>query len=129
MLSFSHPPFWPLRVSPLGSIPKKHTDKRRRISDLSYPADYSVNAGIDVTRLPPLRYATVQDAANMLLRLRALPDGASLDIHMAKVDVQAASFQLPVREQDWWQLAYVLEGKNPHRDCRLGSPQRPIFTS
>ena len=42
-----HPPFAPLfQTSPLMTTPKKHSEKRRVILDLSFPPDASVNYGI-----------------------------------------------------------------------------------
>ena len=111
LLSFSSPPFWPLRVSPLGSYPKKRTSKRRRISDLSFPPPLSVNDGVDKAQWPELRYASVCDVANLLARMRAQPGGAALDIHLAKLDIKAAYRQLPLREADWWQTCYYVDGR------------------
>jgi hypothetical protein len=56
-------PCWPLRVNPLGSVEKKGTSARRRISDMSFPARESVNDGIDCDQLPALRYASIEDVA------------------------------------------------------------------
>ncbi|KAM4036392.1 uncharacterized protein ACNLHF_015325 [Anomaloglossus baeobatrachus] len=43
---FSSPPFFNLRVSPLGVVPKKEPGKFRLIQHLSYPKGSSVNDGI-----------------------------------------------------------------------------------
>jgi hypothetical protein len=52
-----HPPCWPMRIIPLGSVPKGRLGKRRRISHFSFPRGLSVNEGIDHGRMPVLAYA------------------------------------------------------------------------
>lgn len=109
LLAFTSPPFWPLRVSPLGSIPKPHSTKRRRISDLSFPRGRSVNCGIDLSLLAPQHYTTVDDAVARIVELKRQHPGAR--VFAAKIDVEAAYRQIPVREADWWHQVYVWEGK------------------
>ena len=57
------PPCNPLRVNPLGSVPKnrRETMKRRRTSDLSFPLGYTVNEGLVEGSLPELKFASVGD--------------------------------------------------------------------
>ena len=108
-------PCWPFRVNPLGSVEKKGTAARRRISDMSFPARESVNDGIDCSQLPALRYASVQDVA-AILRVHQAAGGAPM--FMAKVDLEAAYRQFPLRSQDWWQFGYFVEGRF-YLDTRL----------
>ena len=108
-------PFWPFRVNPLGSVEKKGTSARRRISDLSFPAHDSVNDGVDCDQLPALRYASVEDVATILRVHRAAGGGA---MFMAKVDLEAAYRQFPIRPADWWQCGYFVEGRF-YLDTRL----------
>lgn len=49
---FKDPPFLPwTRISPMMTRPKKESDLRRIIVDLSYPEGSSVNAGIDISNI------------------------------------------------------------------------------
>ena len=108
-------PCWPFRVNPLGSVEKKGTSARRRISDMSFPARESVNDGINCDQLPALRYASVEDVASILRVHRAAGGGA---MFMAKIDLEAAYRQFPIRSADWWQCGYFIDGRF-YLDTRL----------
>ena len=59
---FKEPPFENFQVSPLGLIPKKHSEKFRTIFYLSYPkTGGSINSGIDKEPYS-LSYATIDEA-------------------------------------------------------------------
>ena len=70
---FSSPPFsGRLAVSPLNSVPKKDSNERRIILDLSWPLNMSVNAGIDKSLHEgvefSLTYPTVDHITSLIAR-------------------------------------------------------------
>ena len=105
------PPCNPLRVNPLGSVPKnrREVDKRRRTSDLSFPVKYSVNEGLIEGALPDLKFASVGDVVKMIQEMRAADPDCS--IYMCKLDVENAYRNLPVDMNDWWLLGYWVDGR------------------
>ncbi len=109
------PPCWPIRINPLGSVEKRGTTARRRISDMSFPAGASVNDGIACDALPALRYASVGDVS-VLLRKQHEAQGGPM--FMAKIDLEAAYRQFPLRPADWWQFGYFIDGRY-YLDTRL----------
>jgi hypothetical protein len=105
------PPCNPLRVNPLGSVPKnrRETMKRRRTSDLSFPMGYAVNEGLVEGSLPDLKFASVGDVVAMIQEMRAaVPD---CQIFMCKLDVENAYRNLAVDKNDWWLLGYWVDGR------------------
>ena len=109
------PPCWPIRINPLGSVEKRGTTARRRISDMSFPMGASVNDGIRCDALPSLRYASVNDVALLLRKNNAAGGGP---MFMAKIDLEGAYRQFPVRSADWWQCGYFVDGRF-YLDTRL----------
>ena len=99
---FPTPPLPNLIISPLGAVPKKHSGKWRLIMHLSHPPGSSVNDGIDIAEFP-LRYSTVYDAMDTVMRLgrHAL---------MAKLDVKSAFRLCPVRPCDHHLLGMRWQG-------------------
>ena len=91
-----------IHVSRFGVIPKGSSGKWRLILDLSSPEGASVNDGID-SNLCSLKYATVDQAAELMLRLGR---GAL----MAKVDIDQAYRRIPVHPDDRWLLGMRFEG-------------------
>ena len=86
------------QISPFGVIPKPHQPgKWRLIVDLSSPASYSINDGIE-PELCSLHYlqAIVQSGCGTLL---------------AKMDVESAYRMVPVHPQDWALLAVQWAGQ------------------
>ena len=79
---FFFPPLPNFVVNPLGAVPKKRSGKWRLIMHLSHPPGSSVNDGIDNAHFP-LRYSTVYDAMDSIMRL-------SRGALMAKIDVKSA---------------------------------------
>jgi hypothetical protein len=69
-----------------------------------------VNAAIDLSVLPIQHYATVDTAVARVVDLQA-SDSEQLGVFAAKIDVEAAYRQIPVRMADWWHQVYVWEGK------------------
>lgn len=82
-----------LHINRFGVIPKGHqTGKWRLITDLSYPADASVNDGIEPS-ICSLAYTTVEDIAHLISQCGT---GALL----AKIDIESAYRLIPVHPQD-----------------------------
>ena len=91
-----------IHVSRFGVIPKGASGKWRLILDLSSPEGASVNDGID-SDLCSLKYATVDQAAELMFRLGR---GAL----MAKVDIEQAYRRVPVHPDDRGLLGMRFEG-------------------
>jgi hypothetical protein len=76
----------PFRTSPIGLVPKPHTDIFRMIQDLSYPRNNpniaSVNHGIDSNDFPTA-WGSFDDAAALILSLPAGCLAATFDISAA----------------------------------------------
>ncbi len=100
---FPSPPFPNLTISPLGVVPKKRSKKWRLIIHLSYPEGSSVNDGINIKDFP-LKYMTVYDAMDSVMRLG---QGAL----MAKLDIKSAFRLCPVRPEDQCLLGMRWQGK------------------
>ena len=88
---FTMPQVPQLVVNPLGAVPKK-SGKWRLIMHLSFPERGSVNDGIAIKEFP-LKYITVYDAMDAIMRLGR---GAQ----MAKIDIKSAFRLCPVRPED-----------------------------
>ncbi|XP_078374065.1 uncharacterized protein LOC144657587 [Oculina patagonica] len=101
---FPVPPFENFRISPLGLVPKKHSDKWRTIFHLSYPktSSTSINANIPIEDYT-LQYITVDNAIHLLL---SLGKGA----FMSKTDIQSAFRIIPIHPQDWELLGMQWKG-------------------
>ena len=117
--------FRPFRNSPLGVVPKKHTQppKFRTIQHLSYPEGASVNDGIDPDEFR-IQYDSIQSLTSLLLKI-----GSSALFW--KADVSEAFRTLPVHQSDWgmqgilWLDLYFLDMYVP-----FGLRSAPfIFTS
>eukprot|EP00731_Ephydatia_muelleri_P013916 Em0007g1226a len=91
-----------IHVSRFGVTPKGSSGKWRLIFDLSSPEGASVNDGID-SNLCSLKYATIDQAAELMLRLGR---GAL----MAKVDIDQAYHRISVHPDDRWLLGMCFEG-------------------
>ena len=93
-----------LHTSPIGLVPKGHaTNKWRVIVDLSSPAKASVNDGIE-SELCSLRYATLDNALQLITRLG---QGAEL----VKMDLKDAYRLVPVHPADHYLLAITWQGE------------------
>ena len=94
-------------ISPFGVIPKRHQqNKWRLIVDLSAPEGRSVNDAIDSTRCS-IKYASVDDAVEIIRRLGA-------GTLMAKIDLRDAYRIVPVHPLDrpllctrWREVTYA----------------------
>ena len=92
-----------VHTSPLGLVPKPHQpNKWRLICDLSSPPDHSVNDGISPD-LCSLRYASVQDAVNVI---QLLGKGTQL----VKLDIKDAYRIVPVHPADYHLLGVAWRG-------------------
>ncbi|TFY75594.1 hypothetical protein EWM64_g8418 [Hericium alpestre] len=73
----------PFRTSPLGLVPKPHSDKLRLVEDLSFPRNdpcvASVNAGINSDDFPTA-WGTFADASALILSLLPGAEAATFDI-------------------------------------------------
>ena len=86
-----------IHISPLGIIPKQHQPgKWRLIVDLSFPEGHSVNDGIAPT-ICSIKYASVDDAVNIIQAL-------GRNTLMAKLDLKSAYRMVPVHPEDQWLL-------------------------
>ena len=90
--------------SRFGVIPKNHQpDKWRMIDDLSHPKGNSVNDGIGA-ELCSLRYASVDDTIQTILRMGTCTQ-------LAKFDIESAYRIVPVHPTDRLLLGMQLEGQ------------------
>ena len=101
---FDRPPLPNFQVSPLGIIPKKHTEKFRTIFHLSYPkTGDSINSFIDKEEFS-LNYVTVDEAIKNIQLLGP-------NVFMAKTDIESAFRLFPVHRDDWELLGMCWQGK------------------
>ena len=91
---FTNPPFANLQVSPIGIVPKKHSDNFRTIFHLSFPkTGESINSFIEKDDFS-LQYIKIDDAIAALIRL-------GRGTYRAKTDIESAFRQFPVHPEDW----------------------------
>lgn len=97
----------PFRTSPLGLVPKPHSDKMRLIQDMSYPRNNpnlpSVNASINSDDFPT-EWGTFSQTAEMIL---SLPPGCMA----ATFDITAAYRITPIRPLQQNALCIFWKGK------------------
>ena len=105
---FTNPPFANLQVSPIGIVPKKHSDKFRTIFHLSFPkTGQSINSFIEKDDFS-LQYIKIDDAIAALIRL-------GRGTYLAKTDIESAFRQFPVHPDDWellgiyWNKSYYFD--------------------
>ncbi len=117
-LSFhTTPPFWPMRVYPMGFVWKTPLPEPggappvlegRPLSDYSQPQPYSCNCGGDSGELPPVNYGTFDSCAAGAVELRdAYPDAP---LYIGKIDVAKAYRQVPNRPDELWMHCSVWRG-------------------
>ena len=90
-------------TSPIGVIPKKHSDKWRIIVDLSAPAGQSVNDGI-AKELCSIQYSGIDEAISMIQR-----NGRGCAL--AKLDLKSAYRSIPVHPEDRHLLGLYWDGQ------------------
>ncbi|CAJ0936584.1 unnamed protein product [Ranitomeya imitator] len=106
---FDSPPFFNLRVSPLGIVPKKESGKYRLIHHLSYPKGGPMNDGIpedDTT----VTYILFDRAVEMVRK-------AGPGTLMAKSDIESAFRLLPVHPDCYYLLGAMFEDKYYFDTC------------
>ena len=114
---FDSPPFTPwLHVSPLMTRPKSDPDKRRVITDLTFPLDSSINAYImKNSALGEVREHTLPSVADLVADLRHAGPSA----HLFTVDIARAYKNFSSDPLDWpllcvkWRDGYYLETSMP----------------
>ena len=91
---FPSPPFENFQVSPIGLVPKKHSDKFRTIFHLSFPKSgtSSINHFIDKDDFS-LQYITIDKAISAIQRFGS-------DCFLAKTDIESAFWLFPVHPHD-----------------------------
>ena len=121
---FNQPPFSPwCHTAPLMTAPKKDTDSRRIILDLSFPEANSVNAGISKNVLDGVHQPyTLPSIEDLVTKVTLLGPGA----YMWKADLARAYRQLRIDPLDTPLLGLHHEGKYyvdvcPPFGCRLSS--------
>lgn len=92
-----------VHLSPIGLVPKAHTNKWRMIVDLSHPENESINSGI-LPSLCSLRYASVDDAVRIIQTL-------GVGTQLVKLDIKDAYRIVPVHPADYHLLGIRWEGK------------------
>lgn len=91
-------------ISPVGLVPKPHQkNKFRLIVDLSHPNGNSVNDGIP-SNLCSLRYASVDEAVNIIRQL-------GQDTQLFKLDIKDAYRIIPVHPDDYHLLGISWRGE------------------
>ena len=101
---FPSPTFENFQVSPIGLVPKKHSDKFRTIFHLSFPKSgtTSMNHFIDKDDFS-LQYITIDKAISATQRFGS-------DCFMAKTDIESAFRLFPVHPHDWELLGMFWNG-------------------
>ena len=102
---FSSPPFENFQVSPIGLVPKKHSDKFRTIFHLSFPKSgtSSINHFIEKDDFS-LQYITIDNA------IAAIQEFGP-HCFMAKTDIESAFRLFPVHPEDWELLGMFWDGQ------------------
>ena len=92
---FSTPPFPNFQVSPIGLVPKKHSDKFRTIFHLSFPKSgtTSINSSISKEEYS-LHYITIDNAIQGILSL-------GQGCYLAKTDIESAFRLIPLCPSDY----------------------------
>lgn len=102
---FDSPPFKHFQVSPIGLVPKKHSNKFRTIFHLSFPkvGTTSINHSISSEDFS-LQYITIDNAID---GIKQFGQGCFL----AKTDVESAFRLIPVNPKDYELLGMCWNGK------------------
>ncbi len=91
-----------IHTSPIGLVPKHHSDKWRLIIDLSFPASFSVNDGITSTCCS-LQYSSVENAVDIINHL-------GRGTELVKIDLSNAYRIVPVHPDDQPLLGICWQG-------------------
>ena len=104
---FPKPPFNAFQINPLMTAPKKHSDMRRVILDLSHPDGASVNSGIPRDSYLGVPYKLSLPSAQ---DLRDLIIAQGQGCHLWSIDLQRGFRQLRVCPMDWPLLGIAWDG-------------------
>ena len=97
-----------LGISPLSTRPKKESEERRIILDLSFPPQFSVNDGIMKDNyLGMVVKLTFPKTDQFAFRIHQLGDKA----HMFKIDLHRYFRQLDLDPGDYSLLGYIIDGQ------------------
>jgi len=92
---FSEPPFPNFQVSPIGLVPKKHSDKFRTIFHLSFPKSGNTSINHFISKEDhSLQYITVDNAIEGIMRL-------GQGCFLAKTDIDSAFRLIPLKPSDY----------------------------
>ena len=102
---FPTPPFENFQVSPIGLVPKKHSDKFQTIFHLSFPKSgtSSINYFIEKDDFS-LQYITIDNA---IAAIQKFGPGC----YMGKTDIESAFRLIPVHPNDWELLGMFWNGQ------------------
>ena len=102
---FPNPPFPNFQVSPIGLVPKKHSEKFRTIFHLSFPKSgvTSINYSISKDN-HSLQYITIDNAIEGILSL-------GKGCFLAKTDIESAFRLIPIKPSDYELLGMFWDGK------------------
>ena len=104
---FPKPPFDAFQINPLMTAPKKHSDMRRVILDLSHPDGASINSGIPGDSYLGVPYKLSLPSAQ---DLRDLIIVQGQGCHLWSIDLQWGYWQLRVSPMDWPLLGIAWDG-------------------
>ena len=107
MWSFPQAPFDAFQINPLMTAPKKHSDMRRVILDLSHLDGASVNSGIPRNSYLGVPYKLSLPSAQ---DLRDLIIAQGQGCHLWSIDLQRGYWQLRVCPMDWPLLGIAWDG-------------------
>ena len=98
------PPFENFQVSPIGLVPKKHSDNFRTIFYLSFPKSRTTSINYFIHKDDfSLQYITIDKAISAIQRFGS-------DCFMAKTDIESAFRLFPVHPHDWELLGMFWNG-------------------
>ena len=102
---FLTPPFENFQVSPIGLVPKKHSDKFQTIFHLSFPKSEtsSINYFIEKDDFS-LQYITIDNA---IAAIQKFGPGC----YMGKTDIESAFRLIPVHANDWALMGMFWNGQ------------------
>ena len=101
---FSSSPFENFHVSPIGLVPKKHSDTFRTIFHLSFPKSGNSSINQFIARDDfSFQYITIDNAISAI-------QGFGSDYFMANTDIESAFRLFPVHPDDWELLGMFWNG-------------------
>lgn len=102
---FSTPPFHDFQVSPIGLVPKKHTNKFRTIFHLSFPKSGVTSINHSISKEDhSLQYITIDNAIKGILHF-------GQGCFLAKTDIESAFRLIPLKPSDYELFGMHWDGK------------------